>query len=117
MPTTSGGNQQKNRQSIFADVETRLKMTFHSPAENLRATRRLRKPLSKPPLLFFHYENAFRKKGKTISIQTYPNLIISRREALPMSRLRKQLNHQDHNEHKEGKKSNVSSLCPWCPRG
>jgi hypothetical protein len=79
---------------LFDHVETRLKVTFHSPAENPRATRRLREPLSKTPLLFFHNENAFPKKGKTISIQTDPNLIISRREALLMSRLRKQLNHQ-----------------------
>jgi hypothetical protein len=81
MPTSSDDIQQKNRQPIFGNVETRLKMTFHSPAENLRATRRLRKPLSKTPLLFFPYENVFRKKGKTISIQTNPNLIISRYQA------------------------------------
>ena len=75
-------------------METRLKTTFRSPGENPHATRRLRDPLSKTPLLFFHYENRFPKNRKTISIQTHPNLIISRREALPMSRLRKQLNHQ-----------------------
>ena len=87
MPTTSGDIQQKNRQPIFGDVETRLKMTFHLPQENPRATRRLCKPLSKTPPLFFHYENAFRKKGKTISIQTHPNLIISQRRASRMSKL------------------------------
>ena len=94
LPTPSDDIQQKNRQPIFADVETRLKMTFHSPRKKHSLTRRIRAPLSKTPLLFFHYENVFPKKGKTISIQTHPNLIISRREALPMSRLRKQLNHE-----------------------
>ena len=67
----------KNCAPLFGHVETRLKMTFHSPTENKRATRRLRKPLSKTPLSFFHYENVFRKKGKTISIQTHRNWITS----------------------------------------
>ena len=80
LPTSSDDFQQKNRQPIFGDVETRLKMTFHSLTEKLRAARRKRKPLSKTPLLFFHYENAFPKKGKTISIQTHPSLIISQHE-------------------------------------
>ena len=60
---------QNNCARLFDHVETRLKMTFHSPAENKRATRRLRKPLSKTPLLFFHYENVFRKNRKTIPRQ------------------------------------------------
>ena len=111
MPTPSDDIQQKNRQPIFADVETRWKMTFHLPTENPRATRRLRKPLSKTPLLFFHYENVFRKKGKTISIQTHPNLVISQHE----HPIRKQLNQKGRNEHKEDKQSNASSLCPSCP--
>ena len=54
MPTTCGDIQQKNRQLIFDGVETSMKMTFHSPAENQRATRRRRLPLSNTPLLFFH---------------------------------------------------------------
>jgi hypothetical protein len=71
---------QNNCTRLFGRVETRLKMTFHSRAEDSRATRRLCKPLSKTPLLFFHYENVFRKKGKTISIQTDPNRITTQRE-------------------------------------
>jgi hypothetical protein len=54
IPTTSGDIQQKNRQPIFGGVETSMKMTFHSPGENQRATRRRRGPLSITPLLFFH---------------------------------------------------------------
>jgi hypothetical protein len=115
MPTTSGGNQQKNRQPIFGDVETRLKMTFHSPGENQRAARRKRKPLSKTPLLFFHYENVFRKKGKTISIQTHPNLIISPTRVSRMPKLPNPSNHKDPATHKAGNQSNASSLCPLCP--
>jgi hypothetical protein len=108
MPTPSDDIQQKNRKSIFADVETRLKMTFHSPQENPRATRRLHKPLSNPPLLSFHYENAFPKNRKTISIQPNPNLIISQHE----HPIRKTAKPRGHNEHKDDKQSNASSLCP-----
>jgi hypothetical protein len=42
-----------------------------------------------------------RKNRKDKHIQMSIKLIISHREALPVSRLRKQLNHQVHNEHKE----------------
>jgi hypothetical protein len=111
LPTPSDDIQQKNRHPIFGDVETRLKMTFHSPAENPRATRRFRKPLSKTPLLFFHYENVFRKKGKTISIQTDPNLIISQHEH-PISKTAKP---RGHNEHKEDKQSQCLVFVSFVP--
>ena len=74
MPTTYGDIQQKNRQPIFGRVETSMKMTFHSTGENQRATRRRRTPLSKTPLLFFHYENTFRKKRTAKPRQTQSRL-------------------------------------------
>jgi hypothetical protein len=66
LPTSTpcGDIQQKNRHAIFSGVETSMKMTFHAPDENQRAVRRRREPLSKTPLLFFHYENVFRKNRK-----------------------------------------------------
>ena len=75
--TTCGDFQQKNRHAIFGEVETSMKMTFHSPGENQRGTRRRRSPLSITPLLFFHYENGFRKKRKDKPRQMPLNLIFS----------------------------------------
>ena len=74
MPTTYGDIQKKNQQPIFGEVETSMKMTFHLPGENQRATRRKRKPLSNTPLLFFHYENVFSKNRKDKPRQTRSHL-------------------------------------------
>ena len=53
MPTTSGDIQQKNRQPIFGGVETSMKMTFHSPGESQRRTRRrCGSTFHKPPFIF-----------------------------------------------------------------
>jgi hypothetical protein len=54
LSTTCGDIQQKSRHAIFSEVETSMKMIFHSSGENQRAARRKREPLSKTPLLFFH---------------------------------------------------------------
>jgi hypothetical protein len=75
VPTTFGEIQQKNRQLIFSGVETSMKMTFHLPDENQRAARRRRASLSKTPPLFFHYENAFRKKRTDKPRQTQSPLL------------------------------------------
>jgi hypothetical protein len=74
VPTTCGDIQQKNRQPIFSEVETLMKMTFHSFEQNPSQTREPREPLSKTPLLFFHYENVFRKNRRDKSRQTQSHL-------------------------------------------
>ena len=53
VPTTYGDIQQKNRHAIFGGVETSMKMTFNSPGENQRATRRRRgSTFHNPPFIF-----------------------------------------------------------------
>jgi hypothetical protein len=74
LSTPCGDIQQKNRHAIFSGVETSMKMTFHSFDRNLFQTRERRGSLSKPPLLFFHYENVFRKKRTAKPRQTQSHL-------------------------------------------
>ena len=105
----------KNCARLFGDVETRLKMTFQSPRKNHSLTRRIRTPFSKTPLLFFHYENVFRKKGKTISIQTDPSRTTSSNASFSHAQTTKPIKPRIHHEHQDGVESNASSLCPWSP--
>jgi hypothetical protein len=59
-----------------------------------------------------HENKHFALEHLTPMITSQNNLIISRSESLPMSRLRKRLNHKDHYEHKEGKQLDAASWCP-----